>query len=840
MQPALSLSHNYKSGNMLKTKCTHRIFLLFLLLVTAGHISGQATSGILAPSQLQRKTMEAVRISNPPKIDGIPDELFWKTTPAATDFVEYTPRNGIKAPFKTEVRFVYDDIALYALAIMFDPHPDSIFKELGRRDQVDQLATDYISFDILPYNDGLNMYEFKVTPDGLQNDCKYSAIGQDVNWDAVWESAAKITDSAWIVEVKFPYSALRFPKVDKQVWGINFWRNLFRMHEWSTWCFVDNKMEDIFKYYGEIKGIDNINPPLRLSLTPYVAGYMQKDPGIDKFSSFARGGMDARWGLNESYTLDMMLIPDFGQVQADDKVLNLSPFEIRYDEKRQFFTEGTELFNKCEIFYTRRVGSTPRFNYLPYENLKQDEKVKKNPVETRIINATKLSGRNAKGLGIGFFNAITSNTWSIIEDTMRGGTRKVLTQPFTNYNVLVLDQNLKHNSYVSMVNTNYFSPKDNYKANVTGTETRLKNKKNTFAFFGRLNLSNKSSEKEKNITGHNMVVAISKPGGKFSYQLTRDQADKKYDPNDMGFLNNNNYASNNLILRYNVLDPFWKFLNTRNALSVNYNTLYDNNNFKELNVGILNYTTFKNFWETNVEAFWNPKGYHDYYEPRVWGYVYKIPAFYYVTAYISTDSRKVLQLSASGSINQSPANNFTGVQASLGPRFRINDKATISLNTVWDNQQNDHGWVYTQYDSLWQPTIYFGTREIKTLSTVLSGKYIFSTKASLTLRMRHYWSRVHYTGFYTLNSEGNLDKSSFNESSDINFNAFTSDAQFVWYFAPGSELSVVWKNAIFSNGEQVINDYMENFRSTLKSPQTNSFSLKILYYLDYGYLKKLL
>ncbi|MEI6748253.1 MAG: DUF5916 domain-containing protein, partial [Bacteroidota bacterium] len=169
-----------------------------------------------------------------------------------------------------------------------------------------------------------------------------------------------------------------------------------------------------------------------------------------------------------------------------------------------------------------------------------------------------------------------------------------------------------------------------------------------------------------------------------------------------------------------------------------------------------------------------------------------------------------------------------------------NDKATISLNTVWDNQQNDHGWVYTQYDSLWQPTIYFGTREIKTLSTVLSGKYIFSTKASLTLRMRHYWSRVHYTGFYTLNSEGNLDKSSFNESSDINFNAFTSDAQFVWYFAPGSELSVVWKNAIFSNGEQVINDYMENFRSTLKSPQTNSFSLKILYYLDYGYLKKLL
>jgi Domain of unknown function (DUF5916) len=806
----------------------------------SGQISGQAISGILDSAQLQRKSIEAVRIKNPPKIDGIPDEPFWKTVPAATDFVEYAPRNAIKAPYATEIRFAYDDIALYALAIMYDPHPDSIFKELGRRDQIDQLATDYISFDILPYNDGLNMYEFKVTPYGLQNDCKYSAIGQDVNWDAVWESAAKITDSAWIVEAKFPYSALRFPKVAKQVWGINMWRKLYRMQESSTWCFVDNKMNDIFKYYGEIKGIDNINPPMRLSFTPYISGYVEKDPGTDKFSSFARGGMDARWGLNESYTIDMMLIPDFGQVQADDQVLNLSPFEIRYDEKRQFFTEGTELFDKCELFYTRRIGSTPRNYSLANDDLMPNEKVKKNPEETRIINATKLSGRNAKGLGVGFFNAMTTNTWSVLENNETGETRKILTQPFTNYNVMVLDQNLKHNSYVSLINTNYLSPKDNYMANVTGAETKLNNNKNTFSFFGRLNVSNKSNEGEIHSIGHNMVASISKPGGKFTWQLTRDQADKKYDPNDMGFLNNNNYASNSLNLHFTIRDPFWKILNTRTGFAMAYNTLYENNKFKELGFAIGNYTTFKNFWETTIEASWFPRGYYDYYEPRVWGYVYKIPAFYNVEAYLSTDSRKALQFSASGSINQSPENKFTGLQTSLSPRFRINDRTTISFSAEWNNSQNDHGWVDTRYDSLMIPTIYFGTREIKTLSTILGGKYIFSTKTSLTLRMRHYWSRVKYTGFYTLNTEGNLDASSYNQPHDINFNAFTADAQFVWYFAPGSELSVVWKNAIFSSGEQVINDYMENFRGTLKSPQTNSFSLRILYYLDYGYLKKLI
>ena len=825
---------------MAGTTYKFRILLLTLFLVFTCRISGQGLHGTLDSSRLQRKTIEAVRIKNPPRIDGIPDDLVWKMAPAATDFVEYTPRNATEAPYATEIRFVYDDVALYALAIMYDPHPDSIFKELGRRDQIEQLATDYISFDILPYNDGLNMYEFKVTPDGLQNDCKYSAIGQDVNWDAVWESAAKITDSAWIVEIKLPYSALRFPKVDKQVWGINMWRNFYRKHEWSTWCFVDNKMQDIFKYYGELTGIDNINPPLRLSLTPYVSGYIQKDPGTDRFSSFARGGMDARWGLNESYTLDMMLIPDFGQVQADDQVLNLTPFEIRYDEKRQFFTEGTELFNKGEIFYTRRVGSTPRNYYQAQDDLTTNETIKKNPAETRIINATKLSGRNAKGLGVGLFNAMTTNTWAEIENDETGETRKILTQPFTNYNVLVLDQNLKHNSYVSFINTNYYSPKGNYMANVSGAETKLNNNRNTFAFFGRLNVSNKSPESKKQIIGHNLLVTLSKPGGKFTFELTRDQADKKYDPNDMGFLNNNNYMSNSLNLHYTIRDPFWKILNTRTGIGAKYNTLFENRKFKELGLAIANSTTFKNFWEVYAEASWNPRGYYDYYEPRVWGWVYKIPAFYYLESYVSTDSRKMIQFTLNGSLNQSPKNKFTAYNLSLGPRYRINDRTTISFSAEWDNQQNDHGWVDTQYDSLRQPTIYFGTREIKTLSTVLGGKYIFSTKTSLTLRMRHYWSRVKYTGFYTLNNEGHLDGSSYNEVHDINFNAFTADAQFVWYFAPGSELSMVWKNAIFSSGEKVINNYLDNFRGTLNSPQTNSFSLRVLYFLDYGYLKKLI
>ena len=223
------------------------VLSLLIIIFSQNRSFSQETNKLLDSAALARKNIEAVRISVPPKIDGHPDEAIWKTAPVASDFVEYSPRSGTLPLVRTEIRFAYDDMALYILAVMYDPSPDSICREMGRRDQIEQLNTDYISFDILPYNDGLNMYEFKVSPANLQNDCKYSAIGQDITWDAVWESAAITTDSAWITEVKIPYSALRFPKIPEQVWGINMWRNFQRHHEYSTWSWVDNKSQDIFR-----------------------------------------------------------------------------------------------------------------------------------------------------------------------------------------------------------------------------------------------------------------------------------------------------------------------------------------------------------------------------------------------------------------------------------------------------------------------------------------------------------------------------------------------------------------------------------------------------------------
>ena len=818
--------------------CSFVVILVTILVFIFFQGMAQETTLRLDSALLIRKDIPAARISIPPKIDGHPNEACWKTAAVACNFVEYAPRNGTLPALPTEIRLAYDDMALYILAIMYDPHPDSICKELGRRDQIESLNTDYISFDILPYNDGLNMYEFKVSPANLQNDCKYSAVGQDITWDAVWESAAIITDSAWITELKIPYSALRFPKTDEQVWGINFWRNIQRYHEYSTWSWVDNKSQDIFRYYGTLTGFKNIKPPVRLSFTPYVSGYIEKIPEIKNWSTFLRGGLDIRYGINESYTLDMMLIPDFGQVQSDDRILNLSPFEVRYDEKRQFFTEATELFDKCEIFYTRRVGSIPKNYGAPYDSLRQHEKVNTNPDQTRIINATKISGRNTKGLGIGFFNGMTTNTWASIQDTLSGVSRKIMTQPFTNYNVLVFDQNLKNNSYVTLINTNYWIPEEGYSANVTGVETKIKNKKNTIQVFGRVNLSQKYISGVHPEFGHQYTIALSKPSGKFQAQLFRQETGDTYDPNDMGFLLYNNETYNRLRLSWYDFDPKGKIINSQTDFQAIYTTLYKPYDFKTLEFKLNNSITFVKYWTNEIYASIQPLGFNDYYEPRMWGRVYKMPLNYSGDWSFFSDSRKPFRYGHSLGFINSPENHNFSYYFTLIPRIRFSDRFSLALEINYEKDLNNYGWVTTTYDSLSNPVISFGRRDITTINNILNARYIFSTKTSLSLRARHYWSQAKYLSFYTLNQNGQLDPAGFIENQNINFNAFTIDLQFIWYFAPGSELSVVWKNAIFTLDEKLVSNYFRDFSNTISSPQANSFSFRILYYLDYLLLKK--
>ncbi len=401
-------------------------------------------------AQDSTKTIKVVRTDNPPIIDGKLNDEAWKNVPVAKDFVQFSPNNGAPAWQKSEIKFLYDNTALYIGAMLYDSAPDSILTELSERDNI--YNADYMGIYFDPSGTGMNGFGFFVTASGVQYDVKVDHYNEDASWDAVWQSCVSITDSGWIAEIKIPFTALRFPRTDVQNWKINIWRNIMRHRQNTNWVFVDRQKDGILNQSGKMMGVENIKPPLRLSLMPYISEYVEKNPDYKKWGSTFNGGLDLKYGINESFTLDMTMIPDFGQVQSDDRILNLSPYETYYGEKRPFFTEGTELFNKLGLFYSRRIGGTPYRHDSVVNYLKNGDTIISNPLTTRIINATKISGRTNTGLGIGFFNAITGSTYATIADS-NGVERKFETQPFTNYNLIVLDQELKNNSYINLTNT---------------------------------------------------------------------------------------------------------------------------------------------------------------------------------------------------------------------------------------------------------------------------------------------------------------------------------------------------------------------------------------------------
>ena len=433
---------------------------------------------------------------------------------------------------------------------------------------------------------------------------------------------------------------------------------------------------------------------------------------------------------------------------------------------------------------------------------------------------------------------MTTNTWANVQDTVTGESRRIMTQPFTNYNVLVFDQNLKNNSYVTLINTNYWTPDDGYAANVTGAETNIKNKKNTLQVFGRLNVSQKYTTGFSPGFGHQYVISVSKPSGKFQCEIARTETSDTYDPNDMGFLPYNNETYNQLRLSWYDFDPKGKIINSQTDFQASYSTLYKPYDFKLIEFNLNNSVTFTKYWVNMLYAGFQPLGYHDYYEPRVWGEVYKMPLNYSGEWRFASDSKKPFRYLHTFGLMNSPANNNFKYYIGFTPRIRLSERLSVTLSAMYEKNLNNYGWVQTVYGPEMTPTIWFGRRDLTTINNILDARYIFSTKTSLTLRARHYWSQANYLSFYTLNDDGLLTGSEFMDGQNINFNAFTVDLQFVWYFAPGSEISIVWKNAINTLDDQLVHGYFNDLGHTLNSPQSNSFSIRVLYYLDYLYIKK--
>ncbi len=791
-----------------------------------------------------KPSLKATRIAKPPKIDGQPNDECWKDLPIADDFIMHQPQPYKKSPFKTEFKIAYDDLAIYVLGYMYDNEPSKIRRELAARDNL-QVATDLINVGLDTYDDDQNAFRFGVTAAGAQFDSRVSnGNNTDFSWDAVWESEVTLQKDGWVVEMKIPFSALRFADKPNQTWGLQIARGINRAAEEGSWAGFDPKIDGLVIQYGSLTDLENIKPPLRLQFSPYLAAGVQRSPSFDNNGNFTTygnqrqltGGMDVKYGINQSFTLDMTLIPNFGQVQSDNQVLNLGPFEVQFNENRPFFTEGAEIFGKGDIFYSRRIGGTPS----GYGSVQtgENETIKRNPTETQLYNATKVSGRTKNNLGIGFLNAVTAPMYAEIENTKTGEIRREQTEVLTNYNVFVLSQALKNNSEISFTNASTLRDGNGRDANVSSFYTRLRDKKSKYEYQVGGRLSQIFEEKQDPNRGFTTFLSLRKVSGSWQWRAAQEIQDKKWDLNDLGIFNGNNFINHNFNLFYQKVEPGKVFQAIETGGNINHNLQYNTGRYMDLGIEGFFWGRFKNQWWANVWHYAQPTVTYDFFEPRAEGKQFQRQPIYVTGTNFGTDQRKKLYWRTHFSYGIRPENGNSRTRFIAEPRYRVNDKLSFSATAHYMLEKDDLGYS-TQTDN----DIIFGRRDRKTMETMLTSKLAFTAKSNLTFRARHYWSNVVYNEFFTLKDDGSLQHLDWNKNQDRNFNFFNIDMIYTWQFAPGSFVNVIWKNNIskFENGMASIQDenYFMNVGKIFRTPQANSLTLKVIYFLDYANVKKL-
>lgn len=811
--------------------CTSFIFLCFFNLIQSQ----------------DKKSLNIQRTEVPPKIDGILDDIVWQSAEIATDFTQFRPEMGVelKPHQQTIVKMAYDDNAIYVSAYLKDK-PEDIQKQLTSRDNFGQ--SDFFGIILNPNNDAQNDTEFFVFSSGTQADATATpSNGEDFGWSAVWDSAVKIVDDGWIVEMKIPYRALRFSNEEVQIWGLQFHRRFRLDNSQYSWNPIDRTKGSASLYHGELTGIKNIEPPTRLSLYPFVSGVSKSFDG--NTDTDIKIGLDIKYGVTENFTLDATLIPDFSQAAFDDLSLNLGPFEQTFGEQRQFFKEGVDLFNKGNLFFSRRVGGNPSGEI----ELADNEELLDYPNEIKVLNAIKLSGRTKKGLGIGVFNAITEKTDVTVEsseDVINPDTqeleliktrREETIEPLSNYNILVVDQQFNGNSSVSLINTNVTRNGHFRDGNVSGLLADISNKRNTYNIQGEVKMSNVNKDGDIE-TGLSTFFMVRKIHGKFRYSFDHSLANTRYDINDLGLIYRNNYSNFGVDASYQIFEPTEKLNNFSISTYLNYRRLYKPNTFAGTNFGInMNAQNKKLMWfgaSINME----PGKQYDYFEPRDFEnkryFVYKNIGN--IEGWFETNENKTLSLEffAYGFHAFDKERDLAGYGFGVEPSVRFNDKFRLSYDFTLRNNNGSRGYVNKINDE-----IIFGERNIYSAENSISGSYTFNPFHTLSLTFRNYWTTVNYDyDLFVLNNDGTLSSEAGYTVDDVsnpnvNFNTWNLDLSYTWQIAPGSFVTGLYRNQLFNQDNASEDDYFQSINTLFKQPIGHTLSIRLQYFIDYNSIK---
>ena len=420
--------------------CDFSSHVLLLTWPLSSPAQAQATGGVPG----ERKVATAVRVPNGTiRVDGRLDERAWQQSPPINDFTQKEPVEGASATDRMEIRFAFDDGALYVGARMYSGNPGAIQAPLGRRDVVTQSEHIFVSLDT--YYDRRTAYTFGVSASGVRLDRYHPRDDEDVydtGFDPVWEARSSIDGQGWTAELWIPFSQLRYNDAPDQVWGLNVMRFVPTLDESDYWAVVPRTERAWASRFGDLRGIQGIRPGRRIELLPVVVGSTTMnanraadDPFDDGRNLVGRVGTDFKMGIGPNLTLDATINPDFGQVEADPAEVNLSAFATRFPERRPFFTEGSRLLttpNQSKFFYSRRIGARPNGpasgDYVDY------------PDDATILLAGKVTGRLPSRTSVGILGAVTDQEFARIADTASGGITTARVAPRTTYGVARVQQ----------------------------------------------------------------------------------------------------------------------------------------------------------------------------------------------------------------------------------------------------------------------------------------------------------------------------------------------------------------------------------------------------------------
>ena len=846
--------------------------------LTYGAASAQeprSSEAAAPPSAAPLTTASAARALRPPVIDGQDTDTVWRTAPAFSDFRQFEPRVDAEPSFRTEFRVAFDEDRLYVYVRARDPHPDSIMHALTRRDV--RGPSDQITVIVDSYNDRRTGFEFHVNPDGVKRDhAIYDDVQEDISWNGVWDVQTVVDSQGWAAEFSIPLSQLRYADAPRHTFGLSIRRDIERLSERVAWPQYSPTRRGLVSQLGRLEGLTEISSARSVELTPYLLTQNVTSPltngGYGREQGLAVGG-DLKFRITPNVTLDATANPDFGQVEADPAVLNLSAFETFLPERRPFFVEGTGLYRfrlNCYIvvdcrtneglFYSRRIGRAPA---LGGEN--GDENT---PTVTPIAGAAKLTGRTAGGLSFGLLDAVTRHVGGIDDRTA---------EPRTNFAVVRAQQDFRGGEAdISVIGTAVNRSLDEWtsawmheSAYATGLSTRNRFGDGNYEVTGSVTASRVAGRPEAitrtqlnsvhyyqqpgddpevdstrtSFTGHAEQIKIGKYGGGFTrFESSLVHQSAGFDVNDLGFLRRADRLNWSTWASLNFRDQRWIYRWA--MLNANHWQTWTTSGLQIENSWNFNgHMGFNNNWHIHAGGTFGALGQTFCDRCTRGGPALRQSRGFYPWFGFGGDNRRTVNPSVWVNLRYTDEGATHG--ASISPSLSI--RPSSRLQTTWgfniNRGQTDSQWYENIIDDTGVTHYTFAHLDQRTLS--LTARINYTASPDLTLEF--YAQPFVSTGTYsdvrevsaTPEAESYADRfQPFTpppgSETAFKFSQLRTNTVLRWEYRPGSTLFLVWAHGREADtSEEARQSWGNDFRDLLDVHADNTFLIKMAHWFNW-------